>query len=464
MSRHPLGPDGAHDYPPGHTLTDDQLVDWLGDRPKDENPPRHGLRVSCLADVEPEKVDWLWSGRIPLGMLSEVTGDCDLGKSTLLLDIGARRTKGTPMPGESSGAEPSSVVILTAEDALGAVVRPRLDAAGADVSRVHAVTAAIDEEGHDRPPAIPIDLQRIEALIGETGARLVIVDPLTAYLGSGIDAFRDHDVRRALMPLSQLAERTGAAIVMVRHLRKSGTGKAVHAAGGSVAITAATRASLLCAKDPEDENDENQTRLLARAKCNLSPPVPTLRYRLVGRGDVAVVEWLGIAENVTADALVSAPGGEDKTPIEEAAEILRDMLADEPVAVDKIRKAANGSGIGWRTFERAKARLGIRSVKPQFGGGWDWELPAKTAKTATHGEWRSSEDGDAENGGRVAESKANEQDRQDRHRQDRQPPVADFAAPPEGCPDCGSTMRSPGVPGCLCEPPEPVVTDEEALL
>ena len=163
-----------------------------------------------LSGIEPEEVSWLWPSWLALGKLALVDGDPGLGKSAMTLDLAARVSAGKAFP-DGAECEPAGVVLLSAEDGLADTIRPRLDAAGADTSRILALATVPDENGHDRLLSIPEDLPLIEKGIRRVGARLVVVDPLMAFLSGDTNSHRDQDVRRALAPLAGLAERTGAA-------------------------------------------------------------------------------------------------------------------------------------------------------------------------------------------------------------------------------------------------------------
>lgn len=209
------------------------------------------------------------------------------------------------MPLEAQGVTrpAADVILLTAEDHLAATVRPRLDAAGAALDRVHVVQALPRPGDPDRPPMLVAeDIARLERIIAAKRAALVIVDPIMAYLDADTDAHRDQDVRAVLRVIAATAERTGAAILIVRHLRK-GAGSALYRGAGSIGIVGAARSALLVAPDPDD----SEQRVIAAIKCNLAPLASSLRWRLVDQNGVARVEWIGFAEGVTADALAAVP-------------------------------------------------------------------------------------------------------------------------------------------------------------
>ena len=334
------------------------------------DPARARPVLVSLADVTPERVAWLWEGRVPRGKLTILDGDPGLGKSSVTLDLVARVTTGRPMPDGTPGVT-GGAVLLSAEDGLADTIRPRLDAAGADVSRVVAL-AGVRLGAGERLPELPLDLAAVETAVERASAVLVVVDPLMAYLGAETNSYRDQDVRRALAPLAALAERSGAAVV--RHLRKTMGGPATHAGGGSIGIIGAARSGLLVARDPEDD----ARRVLAQSKSNLGPPAPSLGYRIVAAGDAAAVEWLGESGH-SAGALLaaSATDAEGRSALEEAREWLGGLVLEGAVPAADVQRRARADGIADATLRRAKSALGVRSRRQGFGPGSlvVWELP-----------------------------------------------------------------------------------------
>jgi putative DNA primase/helicase len=342
---------------------------------------RPGPVLTRLADVRPESVEFLWQGRLALGKLNLVDGDPGLGKSTLLLDVGARVSTGRDMPDGSPGIGRAGVVIQSAEDGLADTIRPRLEAAGADLSRI--VALEIGDEAGLRPAFIPDDLDHVEAAIRKTRARLWIVDPLMAYLGAEVNSYRDQDVRRALARITAIAERTGVCAVLIRHLTKAMGGSALYRGGGSIGIIGAARSGLLVARDPDDESGAR--RILAVTKSNLGPEAPSLSFTVesasIGDGiSTSRIAW-GETSAHTATGLLAPPvDDEQRSASDEAAALLRDLLASGPVPAKAVQAAVHDAGIAWRTVERVKVRLGIKSVRPGgFTGPWSWALPAYSA-------------------------------------------------------------------------------------
>lgn len=354
-----------------------------------------GLRrgVVCMDTVKPERVSWLWTGRLPRGKISILDGPPGVGKSTLTADLTARITNGATMPdGSDGGGEPGAVVLLSAEDGPGDTIRPRLEAAGANLSKVHlfeSVPAKIAEDGtvlEWRMPSIPDDVGQLEDLVHEVGASLVVVDVLMAYLSGDSNSYRDQDVRRALAPLSHMADRAGCAVVLLRHLTKGGSGSAMYRGGGSIGIAGAARSVLTAARHPEDE----ERFVLAPAKANLSKFAPSLAYRLIDSPEhgCARVEWCGEVL-LTADQLVQAEStsDEERTKQQEAMELLGDLLAAGKVSAKHGYKMARDQGISESTLDRARRSLGVVSYREGFGadGVQYWKLPCSSDLHDEHG-------------------------------------------------------------------------------
>lgn len=354
-------------------------LDGIADRGNGVKEVAGDTITTCLADVEALPVEWVWRGRIPAGMLTVLDGDPKLGKTTLLLDIAARVTRGREMPDGTDGTAPAGVVFVTAEDDLARVIRPRLDAAQADLAQVFALEVG-GPSGETRLPLIvPADLARIESAVRQRGVRLVAFDPFMAFLPAEANANRDQDVRRALAPLRALAERTGAAVVLIRHLRKGAAENPLYRGGGSIGIVGAARSALLVAPDPEDESGDR--RILAVSACNLAAPTPSLAYRLVLEPDAPAprIRWEGASPH-DATALLSVPRDEDeRAALGEAKEFLREAL---PVGVlvpsKEVKESSRKAGVSWASVRRGAKALGVETVRTGFGvgGAWAWRLPA----------------------------------------------------------------------------------------
>lgn len=280
-----------------------------------------------FSEVKAERVTWLWEHRIPVGKVTLIDGDPGNGKSAMTTDFAARLTVGRPWP-DGSPCKQGGVVICSAEDGEADTIRPRLDAAGGDPEKVLALaTVQTGDDGDERLLSIPEDLQVLENGIERVKAKLVIVDPLMAFLSPGVNAHKDQDVRRALAPLARLAEETGAAVLVVRHLNKATGGNALYRGGGSIGIVGAARSALLVARHPED----GDRRVLAGLKSNLAPSIPSLAFALTEADNGAVkVEWKG-QSHLSADTLLEAPMDQDER--QEAA-ALRDAVKE--LLVDNV--------------------------------------------------------------------------------------------------------------------------------
>src|SRR5215208_118112 len=339
-----------------------ELRGWVRDQPDEESVPVGTL----LADVQAETVEWLWERRIPLGKITVLDGDPDNGKSVLTTDLAARVTTGNPMPyGFGKTFPQAGVVILSAEDGVGDTIRPRFDAAGGDSNKVVIL-------GNDDPFGILEDLPELERAIKRVGAKLVIVDPIMAFLGENINSNSDKDVRSALKPLKQLAERTGAAIVIVRHLNKTPGGNVLYRGGGSIGIIGAARSGLVVGPHPTDEG----LRVLASQKHNLSTPPESLAYQVTSapnNPDAAVIVYKGVTEMNAKDILKPQVEEQERSVMDEAKDFLREILASGEKPAAEVKSEAESVGVAWGTLKRAKVALGVNPVKR--GTVWYWSLP-----------------------------------------------------------------------------------------
>lgn len=350
-----------------------------GPTPDDEpRPVRSLLDVVRLSDVMPESVSWLWPGRIPAGKLVTLDGDPSLGKSTLALHFAAVVTTGGQWPDGTTCHYSGDVVLLAAEDGLADTVRPRLDAAGADVTRVHAVQGvhAGDPDAADpvlRPPTLA-DVDQLRGLVERTGARLLIVDVLMAYLPNGTDSHKDQDVRKVLSRLASLAESTGCTVLLLRHLNKAKGGDPMYRGGGSIGVIGAARAGMLVAKDPDDEN----VRVLASTKSNLGREPEALAYRLTDANSLGVarVEWLGTSTHTARELLADPTDTADRPDRDGAAAWLEDYLTEHAKAPAKdVKAAAHKQGHSERTLQRAAQQLRVVYAQEGFPRSTYWQLP-----------------------------------------------------------------------------------------
>ena len=315
---------------------------------------------TMLSEIEPQSAQWLWPLRIPFGELTVLDGDPGTNKSSLTLDLAARVSTGSPMPDQTKRTRRGGVLLLVAEDSLRKTLVFRLKAAGADMTRIAALKESL---------TIPADLGVIEEAVRRTRAKLLIIDPLMAFLGK--DSNNDQQVRQALMPLRTLAERTNIAVILVRHLNKSGGQHSLYRGSGSIGIIGTTRSGLLVGNHPEDQN----MRVLCQTKNNLGHLAPTLLFEpVMDDSDVVRIEWRGVCDYTADDLLKLSNGHEDK--LDKARKFLLDALADAPVECNKLKGMAAQAAIAWRTIERAKEMLGVISRRKGWGPGSKclWEM------------------------------------------------------------------------------------------
>lgn len=322
------------------------------------------LRVACMADIEPETVAWLWFPFIPKRKLTIIEGDGGIGKSWLTCSIASAISRGVGLPA-SDPFEAGSVLFLSAEDGLGDTLRPRLDAVGADVSRIYALAETLTLDA--------IGLIKLENAIMNHAPALVVIDPLFAFTGGKVDIHRANEARTITAPLAAIAERQGCAIVAIRHLNKSrGGGNSNNAGLGSIDFHAAARSVLLVGKDPDDESK----RALCQTKNNLAAFGEPQGYTIEG----GQFFWTGTSD-LTAGRILSFAGDTDERDAQaEAVEFLRAALRDGERPAKELFNEAKQLGLTTHSLRAAKKHLKIKSLKKggEFGGKgarWMWEMP-----------------------------------------------------------------------------------------
>ena len=321
-----------------------------------------------VAEVQPEEVEWLAYPRLPLGKFVLIEGDPGSFKSHITLAWAAAVTTGgqaaSTMPGWQA-SDPANALVLTAEDGLGDTVRPRLDMLGADLTRVHVMvpsTAAdflLDEPG----------FEQLRAALEQYRPRLVIIDPLVAYVGADMDMHRANEVRAVTKRLAALAEEYGCMIVAVRHLAKSATSKGLYRGMGSIDLTAAARAVLLAGHDPQTD-----TYALVHMKASLAARAAALTYEHDGEA----FRWGEESAITAADLFASDTTSDAGTKLAEAVEWLQETLSLQgPLPELQLRVQAENAGFSRSTLKRAKPSAGVVSkhVKgPDHTWHWEWEL------------------------------------------------------------------------------------------
>jgi putative DNA primase/helicase len=345
----------------------------------DQGKPRNSssiLQFDCMADVESNAVEWIWPGRIARGKLTLVAGDPGIGKSQMSIDSTARITKGGMWP-DGGRAVIGSIVILSAEDSTKDTLRPRLEAAGADLNRVFALRAVVAAD-KQRTFNLQADLDALGDNINAIGdVAVVIIDPITSYMGK-IDSHRTTDVRSVLEPLAAFAERFNVAILAITHPPKAIQNKALHAVTGSLAFVAAARLVFIVVEEPDTTSGR---RLLLSVKNNLGLPAAGLGFhieqRTVSKGITAsLVAWDSAPVAITADQALAVPSvGTTAHALHAAKAFLLDELATGPLPPKDIRARAEAAGIAWRTVRRAQQKLGIKPHKAGLNEGWLWNLP-----------------------------------------------------------------------------------------
>jgi putative DNA primase/helicase len=332
-------------------------------------------------------IQWFWPNRFALGKLGLIAGLPDRGKGLLTSDMIARATKGDRWPCNEGRAIQGNVLLLTAEDDIEDTVAPRLMAAGADLDHVEIIKM-VNHGGSRRMFDLGTDLALLKAKIEEIGnVVLVIIDPMSAYLGVGkMDARRTTDVRGVLAPLTELAAEKKISIIGIMHFnKKEDVTNAMLRISDSLAFVAAARHCFVVADDPE-----NKRRLFIKAKNNLAPDIHALSYTIdtipVGEdhnGPIVAprVIWGSDHANVTAtEALVAEASKSSKSSsLDAAKKFLTDILATGPVSKVEIDDAAQGNGISGTTLRRAKEDLKIEAKKDGLRGGWVWLLPEQSA-------------------------------------------------------------------------------------
>ncbi len=369
-----------------HENLDADPIEYLernGDLPTrgapEPTPDDRAPRLARLSDVEPVAVEWLWQDRIPVGRLTVLAGRPGCGKSMMSLDWAARVTCGRDWP-DGSYCPSGSVLILAAEDDLGDTIRPRLDAARADASRVVALQGmlSVHRDGSTSNKCITLaDIDVIEAALDTMpDCRLVIVDPIGSYLGGQTDSHRDNEVRAVLAPLADLANRRGVAVLCVAHTRKGGA--AIHADDAvlaSVAFVGIARSVLHVLPDLDDP--ESKRKLLLPGKCNLAPPSSGWAFTISGHPPRVVY---GERVEQSADDAVQAAArpGPESVALREATDWLRKAIAEGPRLAKEIAdEATNGAGITAATLRRAREAAEVEAYRPVNLGPWWWRLPGQ---------------------------------------------------------------------------------------
>jgi hypothetical protein len=310
------------------------------------------------SDLPARALDWLWPQRLALGKMATLDGDPGLGKSLIALDLCARLSTGRPFPDGRVPPGPVASLVLNAEDGADDTIRPRLRALGADLDRVYVWDRFTDD---GEPVRFPKHAARLDRALAATGARLVVLDPVTSFFDAGVNVNSDPSVRRALQPLDCIARERRCVLLFHRHLNKSGGHQALYRGGGSIGLVGACRSAWLVAPDPHDP----ARCVLAEVKNNLAGRQPSLVYALAGgEGEAPTLTWHGTSPLTAGQLLVAAAGA--PPPIlarERARAFLTGALEKAPRTSRERWPLAQRARLSKRTVKRAKADLGIRSVR-----------------------------------------------------------------------------------------------------
>lgn len=322
------------------------------------------MKLIKMDEIQTEKIRWLWYPYIPYGKITLIQGDPGEGKTTFILAVAAFLTNGQPILDTGDNIEPVKVIYQTAEDGLADTIKPRLEEVGADCSKV----IVIDESEQ----ALTLSDERIEKAIIKTGAKLLILDPLQAYLGSDVDMHRANEIRPVFKALAGVAERTGCAVVVIGHMNKMIGTKGLYRGLGSIDIAAAVRSILLVGRDKASEN----TRIMAQLKSSLAPEGCPIAFELDRESGF---RWVG-AYDVSIDDILNGTHTErEPTKKLQAISLIVEMLHGGDMPCANIYKRLEEHNISRRTVENAKKEANVRSYKN--GNEWYWSLLEKNTAT-----------------------------------------------------------------------------------
>jgi len=348
---------------------------------------QRGVRMTRALDLKPREIDWLWAGRVPLGMMTMFAGDPKLGKSYVTLDMAAALSRGRPLPLSDRPNRPGSTILMSAEDDPARMIVPRLRAAGADLAKVHILESIVRANGDEALPTLRADVDAITTAATKLGdCGLIVIDPVSAYL-TGIDDHRNAVLRGTLTPLKRLAERLGAAVVLVSHLTKRASANGKHRILGSVGYVGACRANYLFAIDPDDST--GRCVLMLANGGNVGPTAPTLAYVIEDRENGPQVTWRDAPVPITVEqalrSLSSPPHEQERAFFgRECDQWLREMLAAGPVLHAQIMEVGREAGFTRDSLRRAKDRIGVTAYRDGFGPGsrFYWKLKGASSRAS----------------------------------------------------------------------------------
>jgi hypothetical protein len=346
---------------------------------KSKTPPDVDFELCRVSELQPQPVRWLWPGRLALGKLALLEGDPGLGKSLLTLDLCARLSRGRPLPDGSGPMGPGNALVLNAEDGDSDTVRGRLVALEADLQRVFVFAGAGASGVSVR---LPSQRHLLDEALTRSKARLVILDPLLAFLDSEVAAGNDQSVRRALAPLATLAACHQCSVLLVRHLNKRGGKHAIYRGGGAIGLLGACRSAWLVGYDPLVAGQ----CVLAQVKNNLAPRQGSIAYQVVAEGGGAArLTWLGPSPWSAEQVLAGLSRGAGRL---QARAFLLSALEGGPRLVREIWADGQRQGLTARTMQRARRDLSIDSRRVVRGGRQEsyWLLPGQELPAQAFGE------------------------------------------------------------------------------
>ena len=320
-----------------------------------EEKREKNYRLINMEEVEAREVNWLWYPYIPYGKLTIVQGDPGEGKTTFILHLAALLTKGEALPCEETaeGREPVNVIYQNAEDSLEDTIKPRLLEAGADCNRVLVIDESVD--------CLSMTDERLVRAIKETGAKMVVLDPIQAYLGADVDMHRANEIRPVLKQLGNIAEEYGCAIILIGHMNKASGSKSTYRGLGSIDFQATARSVLVVGRI----KDDTTLRVIAHDKSS-APEGTSIAFRMDKDNGFT---WEGVYD-ITVEELLSGESRGQKT--KDAKTFLAEILAVGQMSCNEITEAARERGIKKKTLWNAKKEMNIDSVK--VGSQWYWTL------------------------------------------------------------------------------------------
>lgn len=336
-----------------------------------------GAVMQCMADVEGRQIEWLWPGRIPLGRISMIVGKPGEGKSFLTAFMASTISTGGHFP-DGMFCPQGYVILVSGEDDPADTIRPRLDAHGADCSKIFILktVAYRDSTGQKKERGFTLaDITQLEkALIDHPGVKLIVIDPIGSFLGGKVDGHRDNEIRSVLAPLAALAEKYNCAILIVAHRRKSAAASADDMALGSIGFVGLSRAVWHLSRD---ENNPER-RLLLPGKMNLCRQPDGLAFSI--GGEPASIQWESDPVQMSADdhqaevngMAIRGPKPEARNT---AGEWLSRYLSGGSRRVSEVRAESAAAGLSWRTVQRAADAIPVVRESDFSTKEYRWSLP-----------------------------------------------------------------------------------------